>query len=58
MYQKILDKMLNKIPEMPGARKLIEHLHKCKVPIAICTGSATHEFQLKVRSCQDLVDKV
>lgn len=50
--------MLNKIPEMPGARKLINHLHEKKISIAICTGSSTHEFQLKTKNCQDLVNKV
>lgn len=50
--------MLNEIPEIPGARKLINHLHKNKIPIAICTGSSTQEFQLKIKNCQDIVNKV
>lgn len=43
---------------MSGARKLINHLHKNNIPIAICTGSTSNEFQLKTKNCQDLINKV
>ena len=43
---------------MPGARELIEHLHKHNIPTAICTGSDEVEFPKKIGDCQDLVEKV
>jgi pseudouridine 5'-phosphatase len=35
------------VPLLPGARKLIEHLHKYKVPMAIATGSRRRNYELK-----------
>lgn len=34
----------------PGADKLVRHLHKHKVPIAVVTGSNQHSFELKSRN--------
>uniref|UniRef100_A0A5S6Q9W5 pseudouridine 5'-phosphatase n=1 Tax=Trichuris muris TaxID=70415 RepID=A0A5S6Q9W5_TRIMR len=32
---------------MPGAERLLRHLHKCNVPMALCTASKRKYFQLK-----------
>ena len=35
------------LPNIPGADKLVRHLHKHKVPIAVVTGSTQQSFELK-----------
>ncbi|KAK3605358.1 hypothetical protein CHS0354_040947 [Potamilus streckersoni] len=37
-----------------GAEKLIRHLHKSKVPIAVATGSDSHGFELKISRHREL----
>ncbi|CAB3233433.1 unnamed protein product [Arctia plantaginis] len=32
---------------MPGAKKLVEHLHKCNVPIALATSSTKEAYKIK-----------
>ncbi|XP_033761118.1 pseudouridine-5'-phosphatase-like [Pecten maximus] len=39
---------------LPGAEKLIHHLHKHKVPIAVATGSSKRSIGLKTTRHQDL----
>ncbi|KAL3847435.1 hypothetical protein ACJMK2_018343 [Sinanodonta woodiana] len=39
---------------LPGAEKLIRHLHKYKVPIAVATGSDSHGFELKTSRHKEL----
>lgn len=41
---------------LPGAEKLIKHLHKHKIPIAVATGSDTHSYGLKRQSHSELFD--
>ncbi|XP_060082641.1 pseudouridine-5'-phosphatase-like [Ylistrum balloti] len=39
---------------LPGAEKLIRHLHKHRVPIAVATGSSKRSIGLKTTNHQDL----
>ncbi|KAL8600689.1 hypothetical protein ACOMHN_006755 [Nucella lapillus] len=41
-------------PLMPGAEKLVRHLHKHEVPMALASGSDHENFALKTQSHQDL----
>ena len=38
-YRELLPEIWQKANLMPGAKKLIEHLHRCSIPMAIATGS-------------------
>lgn len=60
VYEKHLEELLPKSPILPGVAKLLDHLLKHDVPVAICTGSDTEEFQLKTRGeeTKKLVSKV
>ncbi|CAG2117123.1 unnamed protein product [Medioppia subpectinata] len=44
-YEKVFDN----VPFMAGAERLVRHLHKHQVPIAIATSSKKHTFELKTR---------
>lgn len=39
-----------------GAEKLVRHLHKHNIPIAIATGSSKKLMELKTRKHRDLFD--
>lgn len=41
---------------LPGVMKLVEHLKMKNIPIAICTGSAKHGFQLKSTHHKEFFD--
>lgn len=41
---------------LPGAEKLVRHLHKHNIPIAIATGSSRKLMELKTRKHRDLFD--
>lgn len=40
---------------MPGADRLVRHLHKHKVPIAIATGSSLEYVKIKTRNHQEFI---
>ncbi|XP_042874943.1 pseudouridine-5'-phosphatase-like isoform X5 [Penaeus japonicus] len=42
---------------LPGADKLVQHLHKHKIPIAIASGGAQDSFELKTTNHKELVSK-
>ncbi|KAH9470712.1 hypothetical protein MJO28_003458 [Puccinia striiformis f. sp. tritici] len=42
------------VQPMPGAVKLIQHLHKCKIPMAIATGSNSTNYKLKSENLSEL----
>ncbi|XP_045123711.1 pseudouridine-5'-phosphatase-like isoform X2 [Portunus trituberculatus] len=42
-------------PTMPGAERLVRHLHKHNIPIAIASGGAKDSFDLKTTNHRDFV---
>ena len=40
---------------LPGAVRLIQHLHRDRIPQALATSSAGRSFQLKTSNCRDLL---
>jgi len=50
LYEFHYDRYLSDCPDLPGANKLVHHLHKTNVPMAFCTNSTTAHFELKTRS--------
>ncbi|KAI6171762.1 hypothetical protein M3Y98_00898300 [Aphelenchoides besseyi] len=49
VYNSFLDNLLEDCPILPGVERLVNHLHRHNIPMAICTGSDTEEFELKTR---------
>ncbi|KAI6196332.1 hypothetical protein M3Y94_01096500 [Aphelenchoides besseyi] len=49
VYNSFLDNLLEDCPILPGVERLVNHLHRHKIPLAICTGSDAEEFELKTR---------
>ncbi|PWN48591.1 HAD-like protein [Violaceomyces palustris] len=42
-----LEEEFSKVPPMPGAQRLVEHLERCGVPICVATGSKRRNFEIK-----------
>jgi len=42
------------VQPLPGVRKLVQHLHAHKIPIAVATGSRRRNFQLKTTNLPDI----
>lgn len=49
--------MFPKVRPMPGAERLVEHLHKHQIPMAIATGSIRQNFDLKTSNLKSLFEK-
>lgn len=49
-YDGYLEDVLLDCPVLPGVDRLIDHLHRNNVPMAICTGSDATEFEQKVNT--------
>lgn len=39
---------------LPGIRKIVQHLHRHRIPIAIATGSRRRNFEMKTEHLQDV----
>ncbi|XP_054158669.1 pseudouridine-5'-phosphatase-like [Oppia nitens] len=46
--------VFDQVPFLPGAERLVRHLHLNRVPIAIATSSKRHTFEMKTRDHQEL----
>lgn len=54
-YEVIMKELSPTIRLMPGALRLIEHLDKNKIPIAIATGSPKREFETKTKHLGEIL---
>ncbi|XP_045471895.1 pseudouridine-5'-phosphatase-like [Harmonia axyridis] len=54
IYRKRVDEELTNPVLMPGAKKLVEHLHKHKIPIAVATSSAEDSMKIKTQNHKEL----
>ncbi|TKR60378.1 hypothetical protein L596_027633 [Steinernema carpocapsae] len=53
-----LTELLPKAALLPGAMKLVEYFKKNSIPMAICTGSGTHDFKLKTQNHERLLELI
>lgn len=56
MEREIYREEMLRVELMPGALKLVKHLSKHKVPIAIATGSTMESYEIKVKRHQELFE--
>lgn len=52
--EEILDRLFPEAPVMPGAERLVRHLHKQGVPIAVATSSHQRHFAIKTSHHKEL----
>jgi len=52
--EQTIPEMFKKAEAMPGAEKLVRHLHRHNIPIAVCTGSNQVNLALKTTQHTDL----
>lgn len=57
-YKTLLGEYLPLTSLLPGALRLVRHLTAHKIPLAICTGSDTYEFHMKMKNQKELLDLV
>ncbi|MCP9258087.1 (DL)-glycerol-3-phosphatase 2 [Dirofilaria immitis] len=57
-YLDLLGKYLPESRLLPGAMQLVKHFMKHKIPLAICSGSNTFEFDAKMKNQKELSDLI
>ncbi|WKX98029.1 hypothetical protein Q1695_013598 [Nippostrongylus brasiliensis] len=57
-YDALLSKMFRNCKAMPGAEKLVRHLHKKEIPMAICSGSRARTFAQRREPHKDWLDLI
>ncbi|VDK80798.1 unnamed protein product [Onchocerca ochengi] len=57
-YLKLASKYLPDSKLLPGALRLVKHLAKHLVPIAICTSSNSFEFEIKMQKQEELLQLI
>lgn len=50
----VLLKAFEQVPQMQGAARLVQHLHKHNIPICVATGSKRKNYEIKTASHPDL----
>ncbi|ETS64397.1 hypothetical protein PaG_01250 [Moesziomyces aphidis] len=50
----VLLKAFEQVPQMAGATRLVQHLHKHKIPICVATGSKRRNYEIKTASHPEL----
>ncbi|XP_023024806.1 probable pseudouridine-5'-phosphatase [Leptinotarsa decemlineata] len=53
-YERKVKEKLQHPRLMPGAKELVEHLHRCGIPIAVATSSREDLMEMKMQFHQDL----
>ena len=51
-----LETIFSKAQFLPGAQKLVQHLKKSNIPIALCSGSSKAAYEAKTSHLSDLFD--
>lgn len=57
-YLELASKYLPESKLLPGALRLVKHLAKHSIPMALCTGSNTFEFETKMQKHQELLQLI
>uniref|UniRef100_A0AAF5PS58 HAD-superfamily hydrolase n=1 Tax=Wuchereria bancrofti TaxID=6293 RepID=A0AAF5PS58_WUCBA len=57
-YLELASKYLPDSKLLPGALRLVKHFAKHLIPIALCTGSSTFEFETKMQKHQELLQLI
>ncbi|VDK36005.1 unnamed protein product [Gongylonema pulchrum] len=57
-YKNLLAKHLPESKPLAGAMQLVQHLAKYEIPMAMCSGSDTFEFEAKMRNQKELSDLI
>ncbi|KAJ1346695.1 hypothetical protein KIN20_001582 [Parelaphostrongylus tenuis] len=57
-YDEMLEKMFEMCRGLPGAERLVRHLAKKGIPMAICTGSCSRTFAQKAKNHRDWIDLI
>lgn len=58
VYEQTLDELLPNSPILPGVEKLLNYFVKIKIPLAICTGSNTHEYEQKTKKLKEFLKPI
>ncbi|XP_044259522.1 pseudouridine-5'-phosphatase-like [Tribolium madens] len=54
IYRSKVRQELQNPPLMPGAKRLVEHLHKHNIPIAVATSSSQESMEMKTKNHQEM----
>lgn len=57
-YNTLADELMAKCPLTPGVMRLVRHLAKHKIHMAICTSSNKIEFNAKMAIHKELLDLI